>query len=92
MHLLIQVLGRLMFGRYLLKILLKKQREVHELKSQINGVQRMAILKLKNNLDGHPLYRKKFFSVDIYNAVIQDNIFSVDNFREWLQHTRAITL
>lgn len=74
------------------KDFVQKQREIHELKSKINGVQRKMILMLKNNLHNHPLYRKKFFSVDIYNAVIQDNIYSVENFRDWLLLNRQISL
>lgn len=70
----------------------KKEKELHDLKSRIDVVQRMAILNLKNNLYNHPLYRKKFFSVDIYDAVINDNVNNDDNFREWLLHNRAIRL
>lgn len=70
----------------------KKEKEMHDLKSRINVVQRLAILNLKNSLYNHPLYRKKFFSVDIYDAVMNDNVKNDDNFREWLLHNRAIRL
>ncbi|SFS76120.1 hypothetical protein [Paenibacillus sp. BC26] len=70
----------------------QKQQKIEELKSQINAVQRLAILKLKNSLFNHPLYRKKFFSVDIYNAVIEDNINSEENFKNWLEAKRGVSL
>ncbi|MGF7036745.1 hypothetical protein J2T17_007820 [Paenibacillus mucilaginosus] len=71
---------------------LKKQQDVIELITKINVQQRMIILKLKNSVYSHPLYRKKFFSIDIYNAVTKDNIYTDDDFRKWLLHNRAICL
>lgn len=70
----------------------KRQLEIYELKSKINAVQRMAIMRLKKSLYNHPLYRKKFFSVDIYNAVVEDNVDSENNFNNWLLVNRGITL
>ncbi|MDU0206456.1 hypothetical protein [Paenibacillus sp. PFR10] len=70
----------------------QKQQEIEKLNAQINLVQRMAILKLKNSLFNHPLYRKKFFSVDIYNAVIEDDINSEEDFKDWLQVKRGVSL
>ncbi|MFD2613162.1 hypothetical protein [Paenibacillus gansuensis] len=70
----------------------QKQQEIEKLKFQINVVQRMAILKLKNSVYNHPLYRKKFFSVDIYNAVIEDNVNSEEKFKYWLQIKRGLSL
>ncbi len=64
----------------------RRELEIHELKSKIDVMQRKAILKLKNRLYSHPLYRKKFFSVDIYNAVIEDSIYNEDDFTNWLLH------
>ncbi|MBD3918398.1 hypothetical protein H8B09_06495 [Paenibacillus sp. PR3] len=70
----------------------EKEKAIHDLKSQIDVVQRIAIMNLKNSVYNHPLYRKKFFSVDIYNAVINDKVNNDDDFREWLLHNREIRL
>ncbi|MGM1050692.1 MAG: hypothetical protein ACQEXX_31945 [Bacillota bacterium] len=70
----------------------QRHQEIHELKSKINAEQRMAILRLKKSLYNHPLYRKQFFSVDIYTAVIEDYIDSENNFNNWLHVNRGITL
>ncbi len=70
----------------------EKEKAIYDLKSQIDAVQRMDILNLKNSVYNHPLYRKKFYSVDIYNAVINDKVNNDEGFREWLLHNREIRL
>lgn len=70
----------------------EKEKAIHDLKSQLNEGQRMVILSLKNGVYSHPLYRKQFFSVDIYHAVIHDNVNNADDFKEWLLHNREIRL
>jgi hypothetical protein len=48
--------------------------EGHALLGSLTPAQRMAILKLKFPLSGHPLYRVRFRSTDIYRAAIEEGI------------------
>ena len=46
--------------------------------------QRLAILRIKNSMWDHPQYRKGFASVDIYTAVLNHNVTTVDGFKSYL--------
>lgn len=70
----------------------RKQQKLHDIKTNMNDMQRLAIMQIKHSLHHHPLYRKHFFSLDIYNAVLEDRVDSVDGFRKWLQQHRDIRL
>jgi hypothetical protein len=70
----------------------QKQGGVEELKSKIDKYKRQSILELKNQLHSHPLYRKTFFSVDIYDAVLNDKIISIQQFKEWLYIKKEIQI
>jgi hypothetical protein len=70
----------------------QKQSVVEELKSQIDNFKRKTILELKNQLHIHPLYRKTFFSVDIYDAVLNDKITSLEQFKDWLFKNKEIEI
>jgi len=70
----------------------QKHKEIQELKSKVNPEQRIAILSLKKSFYNHPLYRKQFFSVDIYKAVLEDKISSEDSFITWLLVNKGITI
>jgi hypothetical protein len=65
----------------------QKQKEFAELQSKINETNRATILKIKSNFYQHPDYRKKFFSVDIYEAVF-NGIKSSEEFSIWLEQNR----
>lgn len=68
----------------------KHAKQFKELKSKINAGNRNIILTIKNKYCKHPEHRKKFTSMDIYNAVIEDNIKSVKEFSDWLWKKRGI--
>ncbi|MGE7692386.1 hypothetical protein ACQKMI_24840 [Lysinibacillus sp. NPDC097214] len=70
----------------------KKQNDVEEIKIQLDDIKRKSILELKKQLHSHPKYRKAFFSVDIYQSVINDNIESLSQFEEWLSRKSGIKL
>ncbi|WP_163579211.1 hypothetical protein [Gracilibacillus saliphilus] len=70
----------------------EKQNEVEKLKDRIDNAKRKSILSLKNQLHSNPKYRKKFFSVDIYDAVINNNIKSLEQFDEWIYIKKGIEL
>lgn len=68
----------------------RKQSVVEDVKIKMDNCNRKSILELKNILHSHPLYRKKFFSIDIYNAVLDDKIVSIEQFKEWLCTKKGI--
>lgn len=70
----------------------QKQRGVEDLKSKIDENKRQSILELKNQLHSHPLYRKTFFSVDIYDAVLNDKVTSLEQFKEWIYQKEKIKI
>lgn len=67
----------------------QKQEQFAALQSKINETNRPIILALKNYLHRHPDYRKKFFSVDIYEAVFE-GIKSTEQFSLWLENNRGL--
>lgn len=70
----------------------QKQSEVEGMKVKIDKSKRNIILELKNILHNHPLYRKTFFSIDIYDAVLNDEIISLEKFKEWLFKKKKIEI
>ena len=63
-----------------------------DLKSKITETNRPAILGIKSHFCEHPEYRKKFFSMDIYKAVVEDNVRSVEEFAERLEKERGLSV
>ncbi len=59
---------------------------------QIDDMKRKSILEIKSHLHSHPKYRKVFFSVDVYEAVINHKIESLNQFKEWIYKKNGITL
>lgn len=70
--------------------LLQHQKEFNALKESITDNYRPAILEIKAHFHGHPEYRRGFVSVDIYQAIIKDNVRSIDEFSQWLQKNKQI--
>ena len=60
------------------------------LKSQIDPQKRAKILEIKHKVHNHPLYRKEFKSIDIYQAVLQESIADLEGFTSWLKDTRNV--
>jgi hypothetical protein len=66
------------------------QKEIEKLQTKLNTDNRLTILEIKNHFYTHPDYRRKFGSVDIYRAVIDQGIKSVSGFAKWLEKDRGI--
>lgn len=60
--------------------------------SQLNDENKLIILQIKNALSDHPLYRKKIKSVDIYDAVLKQNVKDLEGFKKYIQETKSIDL
>lgn len=50
---------------------------------------RLAILRIKDAWHSHPDYRHAICSVDIYTAVLDHDIWTPDQFAEWLRTHRG---
>lgn len=70
----------------------QKQSRVEEIQFKIDTSKRQLILELKSHLHSHSLYRKTFFSIDIYDAVLNDEITSLEQFKEWLYIKKEIEI
>lgn len=57
------------------------------IKDKLNDENRKTILELKGQLYNNPKYRKDFFSIDIYKAVINDGVKSIGDFEKYLEKT-----
>lgn len=55
------------------------------LKANLNGGNKKIILSIKSQVHENPKYRKDFYSVDIYNAVIRENVRDLEGFKEYLK-------
>lgn len=62
------------------------------LKTKIDERNRQSILIVKNHFCKHPKYRKDFFSSDIYESVIEDDVKTIEEFSEWLKQKRGVEL
>jgi hypothetical protein len=66
------------------------QKDFDALKASVNEQNRPLILAIKDHYWRHPEYRKTFHSLDIYQAVIQENVRSVKEFAGWLEKNKGI--
>ncbi|MBN2047423.1 MAG: hypothetical protein JW750_06240, partial [Anaerolineaceae bacterium] len=46
---------------------------------------RLAILRLKTALMNHPAYRRRFFSTDLYHAVLDEGVRTLEAFQTYLR-------
>jgi hypothetical protein len=70
----------------------KKQSEVEEIQFKIDHSKRQLILELKSRVHSNSLYRKTFFSIDVYDAVLNDEITSLEQFKKWLYIKKEIEI
>ena len=66
------------------------QKEFNDLKSSIDEEKRPIILTIKHHFYKHPEYRRKFVAMDIYHAVMVENVKSIKDFSEWLRRNKGI--
>ena len=67
----------------------KYKQELSSLKSAIDTQRRTLILEIKSKSLANPEYQHKFFSYDVYRAVIDKNVKSADEFFEWVKENRV---
>jgi hypothetical protein len=67
------------------------QKSVDELKTSLTEASRLTILEIKSHYHKHPQYRRGFGSVDIYQAVIKEDVESVKEFARWLAEKKGIS-
>ena len=70
----------------------KTSNEAKQLKEKISKEMRKIILEIKQNYCHSPLYRRGIYSVDIYKAVIDDKVRSIEEFGIWLKEKKNIGL
>ena len=64
-------------------------RECDSLNRRLNSENRLTILRLKSQLWRHPQYRSSVTSHDIYDAVLDHEVASLDEFWEYMRCKRA---
>lgn len=57
--------------------------------SKLTDDKRTVLLSLKSHLTKDQGYRKEFRSVDIYKAVIDDDVISLEQWNEWLKRKKG---
>lgn len=60
---------------------------ISEIKSKLNSQNRIIILQLKNELLSLNLYGNEFGSRELYDAVLNNNVNSVQSFEKYLKET-----
>jgi len=56
------------------------------IKSRLDDANKKIIKEIKKEVHDHPLYRKEIGSVDIYEAVLDNNIHDLEGFRKHLEN------
>lgn len=86
-------------GTWKVDVWLVEQREFdrinhyhRDLQQRLDDNSRATILRLKSECCAHPLYRREFFSTDIYAAVLDHGVTSMPTFRHHLQQTRNLSI
>ncbi len=67
------------------------QEEFDDLRSRISIDDRPAILTIKHQFCQYSEYQRSFSSVDVYRAVIEEDIKSIEEFARWLEKNRGIS-
>ena len=55
-----------------------------KLRGQLQDADRMAILRIKNEVCQRAEYRSEILSIDVYEAVAQHRVHTIEEFDEWL--------
>lgn len=53
---------------------------------------RLQILVIKDKLATHPWYRKKIYSMDLYQAILDDGVTDLDGFVKWVKQNKDLEL
>lgn len=68
------------------------KKKTQEIKGKLTPEYKKRILNLKSQLHNHPKYRKQILSVDIYDAVLNRGVASLEDFKKYLQEIKNINL
>ncbi|MDC0449148.1 hypothetical protein OAL67_00910 [bacterium] len=63
----------------------RTKEKTEEIRNRLTPEFRNIILDIKSQVHDHPLYRKKIVSVDIYDAVTNDGVKNLEDFKEYLK-------
>jgi hypothetical protein len=63
--------------------------KICNIEARLNEENRASIMKIKNMVCKHPLYGKKFTGIDIYAAVLNENVKTIDDFKSYI-NTREL--
>lgn len=77
--------------RYLNSISAWAEDDIKPIKAKLSEDKIRAILEIKTTFHDHPKYRREFSGYDIYSAVLDKNIFTIEEFSEYLK-IKGITL
>ena len=61
--------------------------DIEWINSTMTPEKQKSILNIKSKISDNPKYRKSIFSIDIYKAVLNENVKSYDEFGEYLKRT-----
>ena len=61
------------------------ENHIKQIKSKLTKNKINIILKIKNAFHSHAKYRKEFSAYNIYNAVLKENISTINNFIDYLK-------
>jgi hypothetical protein len=61
--------------------------KTEELESKITEEKRRTILEIKDKISSNPKYRKEIFSMDIYEAVLDNDVKDLEDFKIYLQES-----
>jgi hypothetical protein len=63
----------------------KARAKVEEIKSKLTPDKRLSILEIKKEIATHPKYHRTVFSIDIYNAVLDQGINNLEEFKKYMK-------
>lgn len=71
--------------RFVKDSLVRAEKYIEEIKSQLDNEKREIILEIKSAVCEHPKYiNKEIFGVDIYNTVLNGSVKNIDDFKKYL--------
>ena len=68
------------------------KKAINDFSLAIDKKKRALILEIKNKSLEHPWYQKSYFSIDIYNAVINEDVINTEQFFEWIKTNKNIDI
>jgi len=64
--------------------------ESENLFKKLNNSNKLIILNIKSVICDHPKYKKEIFSTDIYDAVLNNNVTTIEDFTKYLARKNVI--